>query len=188
MASVLSSRETGKEKGGISKTISPKRPQSLPCDIHQIVAANKKWIVIVGLLEGDPYEVFAFQPKNVTLPSRIKKGNLVKIKGNGYNLECEDGWVLQDINTLFESDEHEALTRMISTALRHGTDIEFIVAQLMKSKGTVTSFGRATGRTLKAYIQNYKSLKCHNPQCRSKNLVRENGCPKCLDCGFSGCG
>jgi ribonucleoside-diphosphate reductase alpha chain len=188
MASVLSSKEIAKEKGGISKTISPKRPQSLPCDIHQITAAGKKWIVLVGLLEGDPYEVFAFQPKNVTLPLRIKKGNLVKIKGNGYNLECEDGWVLQDINTLFESDEHEALTRMISTALRHGTDIEFIVAQLMKSRGTITSFGRAIGRTLKAYIQNYKSLKCLNPQCRSKNLVRENGCPKCLDCGFSGCG
>jgi ribonucleoside-diphosphate reductase alpha chain len=188
MLSVLAAISTVEHPTKISKTISPKRPQSLPCDIHQITAASKKWIVLVGLLEGDPYEVFAFQPKNVTLPPRIKKGNLIKIKGNGYNLECEDGWVLQDINTLFESDEHEALTRMISTALRHGTDIEFIVAQLMKSKGTITSFGRAIGRTLKAYIQNYKSLKCLNPQCRSRNLVRENGCPKCLDCGFSGCG
>jgi len=188
MATVLASHSITEQPTRINKTVSPKRPQVLPCDIHHTTAASKKWVVLVGLLESDPYEVFAFQPKNVTLPVRIKKGNLVKIKGNGYNLECEDGWVLQDINTLFESDEHEALTRMISTALRHGTDIEFIVAQLMKSKGTVTSFGRAIGRTLKTYIQNYKSLKCLNPQCRSKNLVRENGCPKCLDCGFSGCG
>lgn len=185
MANVLSSKSTSTE-GGIKKTIAPKRPQSLPCDIHQITAAGKKWIVLVGLYDNDPYEVFAFQMKNVALPAKIKKGTLSKVRGNGYNLECEDGWVLSDLKELFESDEHEALTRLISTSLRHGADIEFVVAQLMKSKGTVVSFGRAVGRTLKQYIKEYKNLKCIS--CNSVNVKMIDGCSKCLDCGYSGCG
>ena len=185
MTNVLSSKSTSTE-GGIKKTIAPKRPQSLPCDIHQITAAGKKWIVLVGLYDNDPYEVFAFQMKNVALPAKIKKGTLSKVRGNGYNLECEDGWVLSDLKELFESDEHEALTRLISTSLRHGADIEFVVAQLMKSKGTVVSFGRAVGRTLKQYIKEYKNLKCIS--CNSVNVKLIESCSKCLDCGYSGCG
>ena len=36
---------------------------------------------------------------------------------------------------------------MISTSLRHGADIEFIVSQLIKSEGTINSFAKAIGRT-----------------------------------------
>jgi ribonucleoside-diphosphate reductase alpha chain len=188
MTSVLASKSTLEEGGvptKIKKTKAPKRPLSLPCDIHQITAAGTKWTVLVGLLDEDPYEVFALRSKNIDLPPKIKKGILTKIKSNGYDLECEDGLVLHDVKEHFESDEHEALTRMISTALRHGADIEFIVSQLSKSKGTVVSFGRAVARTLKQYINSIKSMRC--PECRSKQVIMSEGCFKCLDCSNSKC-
>ena len=65
-----------------------------------------------------------------------------------------------DISKLFESDEQESLTRMISTALRHGADIEFIVTQLTKAEGNITSFAKAIARTLKSYITEIKTMKC----------------------------
>jgi hypothetical protein len=120
------------------------------------------------------------------LPPKVRVGKLVKARSGVYNLETEDGWVLGDISTLFESNEQEALTRMISTALRHGADIEFIVSQLAKSEGVITSFSKAIARTLKKYVPEDSVLKkCRD--CKSGNVKLQEGCYVCLDCGSSKC-
>lgn len=169
----------------IQKTTAPKRPKSLECEIHHVTAEGIKWMVIVGLLNGDPYEVFAFLPKAIHLPSKIKSATLTKIKKGRYDLECE-GIVIENLRDHFETSEQEALTRIISTALRHGTDVEFIVDQLAKSEGTITSFSKAIGRSLKKYITEQKLEKtCDN--CGSKNVSLQEGCFICLDCSNSKC-
>lgn len=170
---------------GIPRTKAIKRPLSLDCDIHHLTTNNEKWVVLVGLLEGDPYEVFAMKQDKLFLPNKLIHGKLIKASSGIYNLQTEDGWCLEDISTFFESNEQEALTRMISTALRHGTDIEFIVSQLIKSEGTITSFSKAIARTLKKYIQNIISMKCSD--CKSSNLALAEGCFICKDCGSSKC-
>src|SRR3989338_1308683 len=187
MTSVLSagsSADLTLEKG-IPRTKAIARPKSLDCDIHHMTSAGKKWVVIVGLLDSDPYEVFALKPNSLHLPVKLKNGKLVKEKSGLYNLETEDGWILKDIREFFESDEQEALTRMISTALRHCADIEFIVSQLIKSEGTITSFAKAIARTLKTYITEIKSIKCTS--CHSSNVKLQEGCFTCVDCGSSKC-
>ena len=93
---------------------------------------------------------------------------------------------MEDLRAHFETSEQEALTRIISTALRHGTDIEFIVDQLMKSEGTIVSFSKAIGRTLKKYIVETKLEKTCD-QCSSKKVALQEGCYVCLDCGSSKC-
>jgi ribonucleoside-diphosphate reductase alpha chain len=142
-------------------------------------------MVIVGLLGQDPYEVFAFKPNDMQLPAKIKAGTLTKIKKGRYDLKC-DGITIENIREHFETDEQEALTRIISTALRHGTDIEFIVDQLAKSEGTITSFSKAIGRSLKKYITEQKLEKTCD-QCNSKNVALQEGCYTCMDCGSSKC-
>jgi ribonucleoside-diphosphate reductase alpha chain len=146
---------------------------------------NEKWVVLVGLHDGDPYEVFAMKQDRLFLPSRLNRGKLIKASSGTYHLQTEDGWTLENISTFFESNEQEALTRMISTALRHGADIEFIVSQLIKSQGTITSFAKAIARTLKTYIQDIKSMKCLD--CKGSNIVLSEGCFLCKDCGSSKC-
>ncbi len=187
MTAVLSAASSTEKKSENefvrSKAIS--RPKSLDCDIHQISSGGKKWVVLVGLLGEDPYEVFAMKQSSLHLPSGLLNGKLVKSKSGIYDLETKDGWVLTDIRKFFESDEQEALTRMISTALRHGADIEFIVSQLIKSEGTINSFAKAIGRTLKTYVKEIKSLKC--TVCGSRNLKLQEGCFACADCGSSKC-
>lgn len=187
MTAVLSTESTSNkvEVKGIPRTKAVKRPISLDCDIHHLTTNKEKWVVLVGLLDGDPYEVFAMKQESLFLPNKLIRGELIKAGSGKYNLQTEDGWTLENISTFFESNEQEALTRMISTALRHGTDIEFIVSQLIKSEGTITSFSKAIARTLKTYIQDIKSLKCSD--CGGANLYLSEGCFVCKDCGSSKC-
>ena len=48
----------------------PKRPKVLEADYYQVKVKKEQFIVLVGLLEGKPYEVFAFRPLNpVNIPA-----------------------------------------------------------------------------------------------------------------------
>lgn len=189
MTEVLSSTKTdSKTEDKIIKTTAPSRGKSLDCHINHITANKQKWIVIVGLKAEDPYEVFAFKPKFVTLPTTIVDGKLVRIKRGYYNLECSNGVIIDNITENFETDEQEALTRIISAALRHGTDAQFIFEQLNKSEGTITSFSKAIGRTLKKYLKDDEKSQgdCH--ECGAKDsMVYQEGCLNCSNCGWSRC-
>ena len=191
MTTVLSKVD---ENFGIIKTHAPKRPKELKCDIHQLTVKGVRWIVIVGIYHDDPYEVFAFKEKQIHLPKKFKEGSLVKIKKGVYDLiedteDTEEGLRIENIGDLFQSDEEEALTRMISTALRHGAYIKFVVEQLNKSEGTVSSFSKAIARTLKKYLkeEDLLGMNATCESCGSQKLAIEDGCYKCLDCGSSKC-
>lgn len=160
----------------------PKRPKSLPCDIYTTVSKGVKWNVIVGLLDNKPYEVFA-----VPYFTSDTNLNLVKVQQKEYNLQKEQEVVAGNITAMMTSEE-EVITRLISTSLRHGADIKFIVEQLNKSHGDITSFNKAIARNLKKYIPDgaKATVKCRD--CGSDNVIFEEGCHKCLDCGSTACG
>lgn len=190
MTVVLSEKSSSAESDEtrVPKTDAPKRPKTLPCDIHHLTVSGDKWIVLVGLYGGvDPYEIFAFKKKNINLSEKFKSAKLTKVKRGKYDLEL-DGFTLEDLKEHFESDEQEALTRMISTSLRHGADINFIYEQLMKAEGTIVSFAKAIARSLKRYLKDdhFAAKSCDS--CGSPDgLVMQEGCYKCKDCGWSKC-
>lgn len=186
MSAVLSGGTSAAQfQKGIPRAKAIARPESLDCEIYHMNSHGNRWVVFVGLLDQDPYEVFAMKQNLLHLPESVKTGKLIKETSGLYHLQTEDGWILRDIRMFFESDEQEALTRMISTALRHGTDIEFIVSQLQKSEGTINSFAKAIARTLKNYVREITSMKCS--ECSSKNIKMQEGCFTCMDCGSSKC-
>ncbi len=161
---------------------SPKRPKSLSCNVHTTTSKGVKWNVIVGLLNDKPYEVFA-----VPYFTDIDKGELVKIKRGRYDLEVKGETYSEDITSDMASEE-EAITRLVSTALRHGTDVKFLTEQLNKSNGDITSFGKAISRVIKKYIPDGTKSTVTCNECGSENVIFEEGCNKCLDCGSSKCG
>lgn len=188
MTAVLSTKSSSNK--GINKTTAPERPELLPCDIHHVSYKGTRWIVIVGVLENDPYEVFAFRMNGYSIPEDLVKGTLKKVilkTRSRYELEIGDTMMFKDVAKCFETDEEESLTRMISTSLRHGVDIEFIVDQLRKSKGQIASFNKVIARVLKKYlnVDELKVLKCS--ECGSRNLEMREGCFVCKDCGMSRC-
>jgi ribonucleoside-diphosphate reductase alpha chain len=176
---------TETEKDKFNYHDAPKRPKSLDGEVHVVTALGEKYSVIVGLMDNKPYEVFVEPGDNMMLHN----GQISKKKKGLYILEnkVKDSVVTETLS-LSLSDEEVALTRMISTALRHGADIKFVVEQLNKADGTIVSFSKAIARTLKKYIPDGTKSTVHCMDCGSDNVVFEEGCNKCLSCGSSACG
>ena len=97
--------------------------------------------------------------------------------------------VVKDIVKIFDNPDNEVLTRMISLSLRHGASINYVVEQLKKDKNSsMFGFNKCIARVLKKYIQDgTKASSEHCPSCESKNLIYQDGCVQCQDCGWSGC-
>lgn len=181
----------------------PKRPIVLPCEVHHMTVQGEKWTFFVGILNGRPYEVMGGLSQNITMPKRVKRGKTVKHNGPSfpkarydfhYDFEedPDNETTLKDIATIFDNATYSAFTRTISLALRHGSDVRFIVEQIQKGaekEDDLFSFSKAVSRVLKHYIEDGVSLsdkKCL--ECGAKNLIYQEGCVMCKSCGSSKCG
>ncbi len=180
------------KKEGIKKTTAPKRPKELSGEVHHFVTKGVRHFVIVGLLNNDPYEIFSASNHDhdgeIIIPKNISKGLIIKNSRGDYRLHS-DGKEYVILNGNADSNI-EVVTRLVSTALRHGTDISFVTHQLEKTRGEMQSFAKVLARTLKKYIKDGTEVtgeKC--PECKRNDckLVREDGCVKCVICGWTKC-
>lgn len=190
--------KTGSEDNGkITHTDAPKRPETLPCQIHQIRYDGDNWKILVGFLEDDPYEVFALKTGGDTGVhlrfvdsdnTRIEQGVIRKLGGGEYNLEAEDGKVvIEDIAQYAPDDEVRAMTRMISLSLRHGTRLDYITEQLEKAEGSIVSFSQSVLKAMRDYI-NFDSDEEACPECEQTGVLEyKEGCLSCSSCGWSRC-
>lgn len=168
----------------------PKRPKELECDVHHTTVKGEKWLVLVGLLNDKPYELFGGQDDELLLPKSVDSGMIVKNGKGKYSLrvkvrkrELEH----KDIANVLMSAEQRVITRMLSTCLRHGVPVEFITSQLKKAKQDITDFASAISRVLSKYESPdmIEEEKC--PSC-GENMIKEEGCIKCISCSYSRCG
>lgn len=177
--------ETGK-KSSFDYTDAIKRPKEIDGVLHVVTVKGIKYGVIVGLMDGKPYELFAFN-----LPSEVKdscNGKIVKVKKGHYNFECEDGSMKNLQEAAIKNDEL-VLTRLVSGMLRHGAKPQFVMEQIDKCDLEVVSFGKAVSRVLKRYVKDEEMVSRNTcKDCNSSNVRMQEGCLTCLDCGQSRCG
>lgn len=162
----------------------PKRPKVLEADYYQVKVKKEQFIVLVGLLEGKPYEVFAFRPLNpVNIPAH--KGTITKVSKMHYSFDSEH-INISNLELANTNIEENAATLYSSMLLRHGVDINYIIKTARKVNDNISSFSSAMCRILAKYIPNgeVKGEVC--PDCGSV-LIRENGCVHCSSCGWSRC-
>ncbi len=176
----------------ITKTIAPKRPEVLNCDVHHVSVKKIPYFVIVSFLNKDVYEVFAgvnvSGEGEIVIPRNIDKGSIKKMKRGRYDLYDINRKETIRINiSKFIDEEHETITRLISSNLRHGCDVNFVVHQLEKTTGDLMGFSKAICRVLKRYIAENSAV--HGEECPECNgeLRRVEGCVSCINCGFSKC-
>lgn len=193
-----SKEELQEAPGKIVENHAPKRPKELLCDIHHAKVSGESWTLLVGLIDGRPYEIFGGLTSLIEIPKKRKHGKLVK---NGrkdgvttYNLilgEDDDELKIRDVLSVFDNPTNGAFTRTVSLALRHGIPLQYICEQLVKDKHSdMQSFSRVMARVLKTYIADGTKAGqsvCEN--CGMKGtLVYQEKCITCANCFASKCG
>ncbi len=190
MSAVLSGDDDGDDDRTVPRTEAPDRPETLPCAIHRVRYQGDHWTILVGFLEDHPYEVFAFKSEGEAPlfgddSERVDEGYIRKNESRHYSLLGPDGTVvIGDITSHMPSDDVRVETRLVSTALRHGSKIDFLVEQLEKAEGSIASFGQSMAKALRAHATDHE-VTCD--KCGSANVRHVEGCMECADCGHSRC-
>jgi ribonucleotide reductase alpha subunit len=196
-------KEDVKQLTTIKDNHAPRRQLVLPCEIVYSNIKNietketDKWIFIVGLLEGRPYEIFGGKKSNIEIPKKYKTGWLIKNGKNKdgirtYDLylgtleDTDERMIIKDIANEF-SKTTSSYTRIISTLLRHGVPLNIVCEQLLKDSGSdMFSFEKGCQRVLKKYIKDgLKSGECCS-SCGGE-MIYSGGCSTCSSCGDSKC-
>lgn len=165
-----------------------KRNKELVSDIYQVKVHGNKYLMVIGIQDGSPYEMFGGLLPNDFDKKVPKQGKMIKKKRGKYILNDFDGNVIvDDFGSLFTGSE-QILFRMVSTSLRHGIPIKFIVDQLGKAAEDVSDLSAAASRVLKKYIVNGEKAGGKCLACGGQELIYIDGCVSCT-CGWSkGCG
>ncbi len=193
------------EKKQGEETLNPfptKRPEVLDSDVVRFQNNKEKWIAFIGLIEDRPYEIFtglADDEDGILIPRWVEDGLIIK-NGN------EDGTSRYDFQyknkrgykTTIEGLSHKFnpeywnYAKLISGTLRHGMAIEKVVDlinSLQLDSEQINTWKNGVARALKRYVADgtlAKGQKCSS--CKSTNLVYQEGCLTCKDCGSSKCG
>tara|TARA_Y100000310_G_scaffold150201_1_gene149594 strand:+ start:5375 stop:8692 length:3318 start_codon:yes stop_codon:yes gene_type:complete len=187
------------EKKMFEQHQAPKRSEVLNCEIHRTTIKGEDWVVLVGMLEDKPYEVFAGLSDKIELPKKYDHGTLKKrarkTTRSLYDLTIKNGGdplIIKDVVEMFDNPNNSALTRLISLSLRHGAKMQYVVEQILSDyKNTdFQSFSKVVARVLKKYIDEGTSPEGdkHCEQCQSDGLIYVEGCQTCQNCGFAKCG
>jgi ribonucleoside-diphosphate reductase alpha chain len=178
----------------------PKRPKVLDCDIIKFNNNEEKWIAFVGLKDGRPYEIFTglADEEIFPIPKTIVKGKIIKNKdedGNTrYDFQYTDKYgyrnTMGGLSHMFKP-EFWNYAKLISGVLRYEmpiVDCVNLIQSLRLDSESINNWKNGVERALKKYIPNGTKAKGKCGECGSENLVYEEGCLICKDCGNSKCG
>jgi ribonucleoside-diphosphate reductase alpha chain len=178
----------------------PKRPRALDCEILRFNINEEKWVAFVGLKDGRPYEIFTgiADEEIFPIPKSIVKGRIIKIKDDDgktrYDFQYCDKYgykkTMEGLSHQFKP-EFWNYAKLISGVLRHEMpiqDVVNLVQSLRLDSESINTWKNGVERALKKYIPNGTKAKGKCGECGSENLVYEEGCLICKDCGTSKCG
>lgn len=190
---------SSKNNNTFTETKAPKRPKKLEADIIRFQNDKEKWIAVVGLYEGRPYEIFSGKAASFVLPNSVEKGWVIRVKEEDnlparYDFQFldNDGYkvTIEGLSRMFKK-EYWNYAKLISGILRHGmpiTNVIELISKLTLDTDSINTWKNGIARALKKYVKDgtiVEGEKC--PQCGGK-IIYTNGCKQCSDCGWSKCG
>ena len=202
-AGVLVSTESKSEKKEseiMKPTITEVRPTILEADVVRFQNNKEKWVAFIGLLNGEPYEIFTGQqddedgiplPKNVTHGIIIKHTNDDGTKRYDFQFENKIGYktTIEGLSERF-NPEFWNYAKLISGVLRYKMPIEQVIkliSSLELDEDNINTWKNGVERALKRYIKDGTSTAEKCPNCKQQ-LIFEEGCLHCPSCGYSKCG
>jgi ribonucleoside-diphosphate reductase alpha chain len=141
------------------------RPKELECDVVRFQNNKDKWVALVGLLDGYPYEIFTglqddeegiFLPKSVTKGKIIKQQNEDGSKRYDFQFENTRGYkiTVEGLSEKF-NPEYWNYAKLISGVLRYRMPIEHViklVSSLSLSSENINTWKVGVERALKKYL------------------------------------
>lgn len=197
---VLVAAKDGDNKEQVLKT--KERPKSLEAEVIRFKNGAEQWIALVGLMNGQPYEIFTglIDEDTRSIPKSVTLGHIIKEKDDAgktrYDFQFLDRYGYQNtiggISHMFNK-EFWNYAKLISGVLRNGmpiTDAVNLVAGLQLDNEAINNWKNGVERALKRYIpdgtKEDTGKKCE--KCGKSELVYQEGCLTCLSCGYSKCG
>jgi len=178
----------------------PKRPKVLDCDVIRFNINEERWVAFVGLKNKRPYEIFTglADEEIFPIPKTIVKGQIIKVKSENsktrYDFQYTDKYgykkTIGGLSHMFKP-EFWNYAKLISGVLRYEmpiADVVNLVQSLKLDSESINNWKNGVERALKKYIPNGTKAKGKCSECGSENLVYEEGCLICKDCGSSKCG
>lgn len=159
----LVSEETQKSIG--SPEVVEVRPKELECDVVRYQNNKEKWVALVGLLNGHPYEIFTGlqdEDEGIMLPKSVTKGRIIKtvlpegqkrydfqfVNKRGYKITVEG------LSEKF-NPEYWNYAKLISGVLRYRMPVAHVIKlvnQLQLTSETLNTWRVGVERALKKYL------------------------------------
>lgn len=166
-----------------------KLPDSLPAVLKTIRSEGRKWYLTVILNESQTKPVALFthtnnNEKTVTANDAMEHLlELALIKG------IPQKYIAETLEKARGDTNTTKICRMISLCLRHGVLIRNLVSSLDKVNCFAGTFVFHIRKFLATYIRDGEKVeneKCES--CGSTNVIYQEGCKVCANCGSSKCG
>ena len=141
------------------------RPKELECDVVRFQNNKDKWVALVGLLNGYPYEIFTGlqdDEEGILLPKSVTKGKIIKqVNADGtkrYDFQFENtrGYkiTVEGLSEKF-NPEYWNYAKLISGVLRYRMPIEHViklVSSLQLQSESINTWKNGVERALKKYL------------------------------------
>ena len=141
------------------------RPQALECDVVRFQNNKDKWVALVGLLDGYPYEIFTglqddeegiILPKTVTHGKILKQVNPDGTKRYDFQFENKRGYktTVEGLSEKF-NPEYWNYAKLISGVLRYRMPLEHVirlVGSLSLKDESINTWKTGVERALKRYL------------------------------------
>ena len=188
------------ENSEFKETKAPSRPKRLDAKVVRFQNNKEKWIAVVGLLNGRPYEIFTGKTEDVfNMPAAVEYGWVIKNRREDgstqydFQYEDKDGYkvTMGGLSRSFDK-EFWNYAKLISGVLRHGMPLHYVVDLIGKMNlydENINTWKSGVVRALKTFIADGTKVSDHTcSECGDEGLVYEEGCLKCVSCGYSKCG
>ncbi|MEG1498018.1 MAG: adenosylcobalamin-dependent ribonucleoside-diphosphate reductase [Bacteroidales bacterium] len=197
---VSNKKEKKEEPISMGETKIPTRPQRLDAEVVRFQNDYEKWIAVVGIYEGRPYEIFTGPAEDFPLSATVSKGVVIRVKESpetsaryDFEYEDKDGYKIywQGLSRTFDAT-YWNYAKLISGILRQGTPITMtihLIGGLKLGSDQINTWKNGVVRALKRYIPDgtiAEKTKC--PECGESGLIYKEGCLLCPSCGYSKCG
>ncbi|MBQ0050110.1 MAG: nitroreductase family protein [Bacteroidales bacterium] len=142
------------------------RPEVLECDVVRFQNKKEKWVAFVGLLDGEPYEIFTGlqdEEEGILLPKSVQKGKIIKASNpdgtHRYDFQFENkrGYkmTVEGLSGKFNK-EYWNYAKLISGVIRYHMPLESVihlVTSLSLDDESINTWKNGVARALKKYTK-----------------------------------